>query len=209
MKRKFKLLAFGAFMLLSLTNLSAQVSQSDLDLRAAFKKSYESETALKYAKAIEDLAVFSSSNTYEVNLRLGWLNYLNAKFAESANHYKKCVVSSPKSVEARLGYINTLAALEKWDDVILQYKEILKADAGNTKALYNLSLIYFNRVDYITSWTYLTNYLALYPFDFDGINLAGWVKFNQGKKEEAVNYFKKALLLNPSSKSYDAILGGK
>jgi tetratricopeptide (TPR) repeat protein len=197
------------FLTFATFSLKAQVTQSDLDLRNAFKKSYESETALKYAKAIEDLAPFASSNAYEVNLRLGWLNYFNAKFAQSSAHYMKCIESAPKSVEARLGFINSLAALDKWDEVIAQYKEILKVDACNAKALYNLSLIYFNRLDYNTSWVYLTNYMTLYPFDFDGLNLAGWVKYNQGKKEEAISFFKKALLLNPSLKSYDAILGLK
>jgi hypothetical protein len=71
-----------------------QVSQSDLDLRTAFKQSYESEAGLKYAKAIEDLIPFANNNnTYEVNIRLGYLNYLNAKFLQSTTHYKRCAAA--------------------------------------------------------------------------------------------------------------------
>ena len=199
---------FG-FLTFAAIGVNAQVSQVDLDLRTAFKKSYESEAAVKYAKAIEDLTPFANNNTYEVNVRLGYLNYMNAKFQQAANYYKKCTELTPKSVEARFGYINALAALEKWDDVILQYKEILKVDAGNAKALYNLSLIYFNRLDYTNAQIYLNTYIALYPFDFDGVNLIGWNKYYMGKKDEAYVYFKKALLLNPSSTLYDTVLVNK
>jgi tetratricopeptide (TPR) repeat protein len=209
MKKIILTAAIFGFLTFSANNISAQVSQADLDLRNAFKKSYESELAVKYAKAIEDLAPFANNNTYEINLRLGYLNYMNAKFLQATTHYKKCLELAPKSVEARLAYINALAALEKWDDVILQYKEILKVDAGNAKALYNLSLIYFNRTDYTTAQIYLNTYIALYPFDFDGVNLAGWNKYYLGKKEEAIVLFKKALLLNPSSTLYDSVLVNK
>jgi tetratricopeptide (TPR) repeat protein len=186
-----------------------QVSQSDLDLRTAFKKSYESEAGLKYAKAIEDLIPFANNNTYEVNIRLGYLNYMNAKFLQSTSHYKKCIELAPRSVEARFGYINALAALETWDEIIIQYKEILKVDAGNAKALYNLGLIYYNRLDYTNAQIYLNTYVVLYPFDFDGVNLMGWIKYYMGNKDESFVYFKKALLLNPTSTMYDKVLLNK
>jgi len=196
---------FG-FLTFTTFNLNAQVSQSDLDLRAAFKKSYEAEYNAKYAKAIEELSAYSNTASYEINLRLGYLNYLNAKFQQSALFYKKCVDVSPKSIEARLGYVNALATLEKWDEVLNQYKEILKIDAGNAKALYFISMMYYNRGDFANASTYINTYVTLYPFDFDGVNLAGWTKYNLGKKEEAITFFKKALLLNPSSTLYDTVL---
>jgi tetratricopeptide (TPR) repeat protein len=189
-------------------NTKAQVSSSDKDLRVAFSKSYEAEVALKYTKAIEELAPFANVNSYEVNIRLGYLNYMAAKFQEASNYYKKCLELAPKSVQARLGMVNVLAALEKWDEVIIQYKEILKVDPGNAKALYNLGLIYFNRSDFNNAQVYLNSYLALYPFDFDGVNLAGWNAYYLEKKEDANVYFKKALLLNPSSTLYDKVLNG-
>ena len=64
-------------------------------------------------------------------------------------------------------------------------------------------------MDYSNAQIYLNTYLSLYPFDFDGVNLAGWNKFYLGKKEEAVVLFKKALLLNPTSTLYDSVLLNK
>jgi tetratricopeptide (TPR) repeat protein len=207
MNRRIKNVVIGALFLFGAFQSIAQ--QNDNDLRAAFKRSYESEALVKYAKAIEELAPYASLNSYEVQLRLGWLNYLNIKYAQAAVNYKKCIELAPKSIEARMGYVYTLASLEKWNDVVDQYKEIIKIDPSNAKANYSLALIYFNRADYTTALSYINTYVALYPFDFDGVNLAGWIKYNLGKKEEAVPYFKKALLLNPSLKTYDAVLGLK
>ena len=197
------------FLAFTFSSLNAQVSQADIDLRNAFKKSYEAEYIGKYAKAIEELSLYASSSNYEINIRLAYLNYVNVKYQQSAILYKKCIESAPKSIEARLGYVYSLAALEKWEDVLTQYKEILKIDPGNAKALYFISMMYFNRADFNTAQTYLSTYLSLYPFDFDGVNLAVWTKYNLGKKEEAISLFKKALLLNPSSTLYDTVLVNK
>jgi tetratricopeptide (TPR) repeat protein len=200
--------AFG-FLTFSTFSLNAQVSQADFAMRSAFKKSYEAEYSAKYAKAIEELTPYIGVNTYEVNIRLAYLNYLNSKYQQAAGHYKKCIELAPKSIEARLGLVNCLALLEKWDDLLLQYKEILKIEPTNAKSLYFISMMYFNRADYANAHIYLSTYLSLYPFDFDGIDLMGWTKYYLGKKDEAHVLFKKALLLNPSSTNYDKVLTNK
>ena len=184
-------------------------SQNEIELRNAFKQSYVDEYNLKYAKAIEDLTPYANMNTYEINVRLAWLYYCNAKFNDAAIRYKKAVELSPKSLEARMGYIYTLASQEKWDAVIDQYKAVLGIDPTHAVANYNLALIYYNRADYKAALPYITTYINCYPFNFDGVNLAGWIKFNLGNKDEAVTYFKKALLLSPDEKKYDTILKAK
>lgn len=50
------------------------------------------------------------------------------------------------------------------------------------------------------------NYINVYPFDFDGNSLAGWIKYSVGKKEEAI-VFRKALLVNPYDTSFNKVLG--
>ena len=206
MKNKLKQLVLaGTFSILALTSFA----QNEIELRNAFKQSYIEEYNLKYSKAIELLTPYVTSNTYEVHVRLAWLYYLNAKFNDASMHYKKAVDLAPKSLEARMGYIYALASLEKWDLVIEQYKTILSIDPTHALANYNLALIYFNRADYKSSLPYINTYIACYPFNFDGVNLAGWIKFNLGNKDEAILYFKKALLLSPDEKKYDTVLKTK
>ena len=64
-------------------------------------------------------------SSYEMNLRLGWLNYNAGLFDESVIFYSRAQKLKPYSEEARFGLILPLAALGKWNDVIKTYDEIL------------------------------------------------------------------------------------
>ena len=183
------------------------IAQSDNAVREAIKKSYDSEYQLKYQKAIEDLMGVYEPTSYELNLRIGWLNYKAGKYTESINYYKKAITKMPLSIEAKLGIVYPLGALEKWEQVVDNYLAIVKIDAFNAIANYRLALIYYNRGDYGNSWKYLQKYINLYPFDYDGNSLAGWVKYSVGKKEEAYVFFKKALMVNPYDTSFNKVLG--
>ncbi len=185
------------------------LSQSDVAVREALKKSYDSEYQLKYQKAIEDLQGVYEPTSYELNLRIAWLSYKVGKYSESVNYYKKAIAKMPLSIEAKLGVVYPLGALEKWDQVVDNYLAIVKIDGFNATANYRLALIYYNRGDYGNSWKYLQKYVNLYPFDYDGNSLAGWIKYSVGKKEEAFVFFKKALMVNPYDTSFNKVLGIK
>jgi tetratricopeptide (TPR) repeat protein len=147
------------------------------------------------------------ASSYELNLRLGWLNYKNNRWPESVTYYKKAIAKMPMSIEAKLGIVNALAGLDKWDEIIAMYRSILKIDPYHAIANYRLALIYYNRSDFGNSWKYLKNYINVYPFDFDGNSLAGWIKYSVGKKEEAIVFFRKALLVNPYDTSFNKVVG--
>jgi len=185
------------------------LSQSDVAVREALKKSYDSEYQLKYQKAIEDLQGVYEPTSYELNLRIAWLSYKVGKYTESVNYYKKAIAKMPLSIEAKLGIVYPLGALEKWDQVVDNYLAIVKIDGFNATANYRLALIYYNRGDYGNSWKCLQKYVNLYPFDYDGNSLAGWIKYSVGKKEEAFVFFKKALMVNPYDTSFNKVLGMK
>ena len=182
-------------------------SQTETNLKEAFKKSYDAEYQLKYQKAIDELTAVYDGSSYELNLRLGWLNYKSNRLTESVGYYKKAIAKMPMSIEAKLGIVNPLAGLDKWDEVIGVYKSIIKIDPYHAIANYRLALIYYNRSDFGNSWKYLKNYINVYPFDFDGNSLAGWIKYSVGKKEEAMVFFRKALLVNPYDTSFNKVLG--
>ena len=184
-------------------------SQSDNAIRDALKKSYDSEYQLKYQKAMDDLMGVYEPTSYELNLRLGWLAYKSGKYTESISYYKKSIAKMPLSIEAKLGVVYPLGALEKWDQVVDNYLAIIKIDGFNATANYRLALIYYNRGDYGNSWKYIQKYINLYPFDYDGNSLAGWIKYSVGKKEEAYVFFKKAIMVNPYDTSFNKVLGIK
>jgi len=166
--------------------------------QTAFASSYTMEYCAKYAEAITELKNVYDANSYETNLRLGWLCYMSKDYASSCTYYKTATDLLPMSIEAKLGYVLPLSALSKWDDVITVYKSILKMDTYNSTVNYRLGLIYYNRKDYPSAKVYLDNAINTYPFDYDIVSLTAWNDVMLGKTEDAKTLFNKVLLIRPS-----------
>ncbi|MBN8588273.1 MAG: tetratricopeptide repeat protein [Rhodothermia bacterium] len=176
------------------------------DVQQAFKSSYTAENNKDYATAISALKR-AYNNSYEMNLRLGWLHYLEGKYQESISYYNKCILQMPMSIEAKLGYVQPAYALEKWNDVLLQYLAILRIDPNHAKANYQAGVAYYYRKDYTRAEKYLQKVLNLYPFDYYSLLILGWTKYNLGKRNEAKVLFNKVLLYAPDDTSAKEGLG--
>lgn len=176
-------------------------AQSNETIISAFEKSYQQEKSGEYKKAAETLKKVYSDDSYELNLRIGWLLYNAGLFDESGAHYQKAVNLKPYAVEAKFGLVYPKAAQGKWKEVENIYKKILKTAPKNTVAAYRLGLIYYGRKEYAKAMEYFESVLNLYPFDYDALLMCGWTSFFTGKKRDAEVYFNKALMNNPSSKS--------
>jgi len=188
-------------LLIVLFFLLVQQTTAQTTVLKAFEKSYTLEAAQKYTEAISTLKAVYEVNSYELNLRLGWLYYLAADYKTSIFYYKKAVEIYPQSTEAKLGYVYPLSAIYSWDEVILQYKAILKMDTYNSQVNYSLGLIYYYRKDYTTAKLYLDFAITSYPFDYDIVVLSGWNNLMLGKTEESKKLFNRALLLKPNDTS--------
>jgi tetratricopeptide (TPR) repeat protein len=166
-----------------------------------FSESYKEETAKDYDKAIAALKKVYSENSYETNLRLGWLYYNKKEYTLSATHYAQAMKLKPKSIEAMLGYVNPEAALQNWTNVLETYKKILAADPNNTVANYRIALMYYYRKDYGNTQAHLQKVLDLYPFDYESMLLMAQTKVATGKITEAKIWYEKVALYNPSDTS--------
>lgn len=176
------------------------VNAQDEKILAAFSKSYESETAGDYKSAFANLKDVYTEDSYEVNLRMGWLTYLSGSYIESENYYKKAIKLRPYGIEARLGHIYPTSLLGNWDQVITLYSQILQNDPQNSTVNYQLGLIYYNRKDFKNAFKYFEKLVNLYPFTYDGLIMLAWTNYQLGKTREAKVLFRKVLLLAP----YDA-----
>jgi tetratricopeptide (TPR) repeat protein len=163
-------------------------------LQAAFAKSQEYEGKGNFAEAISTMKTVYAEDSYEVNLRLGWVTYLNGSFTESAAYYQKAMSLKPYAVEPKLGYVYPASALGNWDQVIAQYTAILAIDPQNTTANYRMGSIYYGRKDYIKAEKHLEKVINLYPFDYDSMLLYAWTNYKLGKLREAQVMFNKVLL---------------
>lgn len=177
------------------------IAQNPKTLQKAFGDSYALESKGDYKDAYENLKKFYDDSSYELNLRLGWLSYLNGMQNESLSYYQKAMDLMPYAIEPCFGYAYPAAALGKWDDVVKLYDKILTIDSGNTLALYRKGLIFYNKGNFTGAEPLFEKVVNLYPFDYDGLIMLAWTKLKLQKMQEARLLFQKALLNRPSDKS--------
>jgi tetratricopeptide (TPR) repeat protein len=193
--RRLKLITFLLFFVLVLKG------QDYTKLIAAFSDSYTKEKAGKYQEAVASLKTCYDAGSYEINLRLGWLTYLQGQFTESLAYYNKAADLMPYAIEPRLGLVLPASSLGNWDMVITQYNKILEVDPNNTVTLYRLGLIMYDKKDYKQAYKYFEKVVNLYPFDYQSVLMLGWTNYKLGKPREAKILFNKALLYYPEDAS--------
>ena len=189
------------FAVLMMITLSLQGQANFKSIEDAFESSYLLQDKANYSGAIAAIKAVYDENSYEINVRLGWLNYLGGFFTESAAYYQKAIKLKPYAIEPKLGFAYPAAALGNWDQVITQYNDILKIDPQNTIANYRLGSIYYGKLDYAAAEKYLEKVVNLYPFDYDSNILYAWTNLKLGKNREAQVLFHKVLMMRPNDTS--------
>ena len=194
--KKIHIITFAVF-LTSMTSFS----QSYKDDVMAFDKSYTLEQEGNYSKAISILKQSYIENSYEYNLRLGWLDYLAGQYIESSSYYTKAIDIKPMSIEARFGLIYPLLALGKTELIEKTYHDILKISPMETGANYRIAIMYYQQEKFKEADKYLRTIINLFPFDYDTMILMAWNSLKMGKNSEAKLLFQKVMLNRPNDKS--------
>ena len=179
----------------------ASYGQDYEKIQAAFADSYSKEFSGETNKAIEILKTVYDENSYEINVRLGWLSYNSGNFTESTAYYQKAINLKPFAIEPRFGLVMPAAAVGNWETVKQQYEKILEIDPMNTRANYYLGMIYYNREKYDDALPCFEKVANLYPFDYDGNLMYAWTNLKLGKLREAKVLFNKVLMMRPGDKS--------
>ncbi|MCX6182193.1 MAG: tetratricopeptide repeat protein [Bacteroidetes bacterium] len=196
MKIVYKLM-LGAMFFVGMNNTQAQENS----LQDVFTQSYYSEKQGNYTLAISAMKKVYDANSYEINLRLGWLSYSAGLYKESLNYYQIAVGIMPYSVEAKLGLVYPAAALGNMTQVMDAYKKILEIDPQNTTANYRMGYVFYDKKDYQSAFSYFEKVVNLYPFGYDGLLMFAWTNYQLGKTREAKVLFNKVLLLSPNDAS--------
>ena len=181
--------------------ISINLSGQNESVQKAFSESYAAEKEKNYVAAIVPLKKVFDEKSYEINLRIGYLLYMNANYAESKTYYTKACNLESRSIEARLGLANALFANAEYSLLKAVYEDILKIDPNHSVTNYRMGLIYYYAKDYPTALTYFKKVNSMYPFDYDSLLMMGWTNYCLGKKDEAKLYFNKVLLYNPGDSS--------
>jgi len=194
--------------IVALSSLLLPLKGQDLTLLTReFDSSYTYEDSGLYTKAIETINRHYDPSSYEINVRLGWLNYLAGMHTASMEYYHKAILLKPYAIEPRLGYVNPASTVGNWNQVLEQYIKILEVDPMNTYVNYKVGLIYYYREQYDTALPYFEKVANLYPFDYDSTIMYAWTSYKLGKLREAKVLFQQALLIRPGDASATEGLG--
>ena len=191
---------FQTFIILGLLTTTSFAQDYTKQIRA-FQESYLQEAAGEIQKSIDVLKNIYDEDSYEINLRLGWLSYQQGLFSESMAYYNKAILLKPLSIEAKFGYVYPSSAAGNWNHTIKQYKDILEICPNNSVANHRLGLIYYGREEYSEAYKYFEKVVNLFPFDYDGLIMFGWTNYKLHRVREARILFQKALLHTPGGSS--------
>ncbi len=182
----------------------AQNNNLSDDKLLTFKNSIQEESIGKYAQAILTLMkIFDKySEEYIINLRLGWLHYLNKDYESSIKYYKNAIeISNNKSIEAMLGATLPLADRGDWDEVKDYYNMILDIDENNYTANLRLGQIDLNTGNYLSAKSYLSKVIEMYPGNYETNLYLAWTYYYLGDNSTAYDLFIEVLTLNPGDQS--------
>jgi tetratricopeptide (TPR) repeat protein len=196
-----ELLRKNFFIAIFLVLTQIVIAQDYTALQKAFSESYALEKNEKYSDAAKKIKAIYNADSYEINIRLGWLYYQSANYIESQTYYSRALSLMPYSEEAKFGLILPKSTLGKWNEVEQLYNSILKNSPNNTVANYRLGLIYYSRKEFSKSLKYFKKVVDLYPFDYDGLLMYAWASLQTGKTREAKILFNKVLMLSPEDAS--------
>jgi tetratricopeptide (TPR) repeat protein len=177
------------------------VHAQDAKTLDAYSKSYSYEAAKRYHEAAAIFITAYDTNSYEMNLRLGYLYYLLGRNNLSIVYYKRAAFLMPNAQEPLWGLINPLAVQENWKEVEKIYYTILKSDPLNVTANYYLGCIFYYRQDYVKAKKHFDITNNQYPFKYGYLVMGGWTNYFLGNKKDAQELFGKALQFNPNDSS--------
>jgi len=173
-------------------------AQTFLEQVKVFQQSYIHEASGNYKEAITKLKNIYMEDSYEVNLRLGYLSYMAGRFTESIAYYSKAIDLMPYGIEARFGFAYPASAIGNYTQVLQQYEKILEISPNNSIVMHRIGLIYYGREDYQKAEKFFEKVVNLYPFDYEGLTMLAWTKLKLNKTRESKALFQKALLNTPS-----------
>jgi tetratricopeptide (TPR) repeat protein len=169
-------------------------------IKNAYFKSYDYEKVGQYQEAIKVLVPLYKKypKGYTLNLRFGWLFFLNKKYNNAVEYYNKAALVKPYSIEPKLGLIKTYLNTYQYQKAENVGNSILKVDYYNYYGnFYTIrSLIYQEK--YTSALKISKKMLAIYPTDILFLEqLATIYKATKSKYLQQV--YEDILILDPNN----------
>ena len=167
----------------------------------SYYNSYQHEKNQEYKKAIHDLkpVYLSYPNTYTVNLRIGWLYYLNSNNSNAIERLTKALSLSPSSIEPLAILVLVYFKKSNWTKVEELCAKIQKIDYYNINANYWYSYALKMQRKYGLAITVNRKMLAVYPLSILFLQELGENLFLNGEKEKSMSVLSNLQILSPEN----------
>lgn len=136
-------------------------------VKKQYFKSYDYEQMGKYSEAIKVLAPLYSKypKGYTLNLRFGWLFYLNKNYNDAIKYYKKASLINGYALDPKLGLIRIYLDTYSYSKAETMAYKVLKIDFYNYYAnLYLIQALRFQQ-KFDSAKQITKKMLSLYPTD--------------------------------------------
>jgi tetratricopeptide (TPR) repeat protein len=189
---------------------STQAFALSVEEQTMVLESYSAEKVGNIPSAIEKMvrAFQNNQNDYYINLRLGWLFWLDKKYKNSIDHYGRAQTTLPSSLEPLLGLSLVNSTIGDYTATAKAAEQILARDSKNYYGLQRLVTAHIQLKQLKPALSRAEQGLALYPTDPIFLEQKGFVQKelgNQAGAKETLNYL---LLVSPQNGYARTQLGG-
>lgn len=169
-------------------------------IKEQYLQSYDYERMGKYSEAIKVLSPLYKKypKGYTLNLRFGWLFFLDKKYKNAQKHYKEASLINSYALDPRLGLIRVYLATSSYHEAEQVATELLKIDYYNYYANIYITqaLIAQNKFD--IAYKVVSKMLALYPTDIAYLELLALV-YQKTDSPYLEKLYEDILILDPNN----------
>lgn len=187
--------------LLVLFTFSILFSQENFEkTKLKYFKSYDYEQMGKYNEAIKVLSPLYKKypKGYTLNLRFGWLFYLNKKYTDAIKYYKQASLSNTYALDPRLGLIQIYLQTGDFEKAESVSYELLKIDYYNYYANLYVTKALVAQRKYKIATSIVLKMLALYPTDIKYLELLA-VVYKATNSQYLHKLYQDILILDPNN----------
>ena len=168
------------FAIIIFTTIMLGASEKFDSIKANYFKSYDYEQMGKYSEAIKVLSPVYNKypKGYTLNLRFGWLFFIDKKYKDAQKHYTKASLANPYALDPRLGIIRVYLATASYKEAEQSAYKLLKIDYYNYYANIYITQALIGEKKFDIAHQIVLKMLALYPTDIAYLELLGLVYQN-------------------------------
>jgi len=200
---------FAATFAVAPSALAAQQGTQTPDIAGSYKRSFDYEGVQDYQNAIRALSPVYEAypNGYTVNLRMGWLFYLNGNHANAAAHYEVATRAAPMALEPKLGRLLPLLAQGRWSDAETLAYQVVSVDHYNYYGNLRLAIALRMQGKADAAYQIALKMVGAYPTDVLHLVELAQIQDARGDKSEARRLFGEILVLDPENETARRYLG--